>query len=83
MNREIFSKVARFVAFKKRQHHLEFLKNCQILQNMNEKEMLDVADALKSEDYKRGDTIINEGDIADASKENICFLYKTYFPMLF
>jgi hypothetical protein len=35
---------------------------------MNEKEMLDVADALKCEEYKRGDIIIHEGDIADASK---------------
>ncbi|CAF0754693.1 unnamed protein product [Adineta steineri] len=66
MNRDIFSKVVRFVAFKKRQRHLEFLKNCQILKNMNEKEMLDVADALKCEEYKRGDTIIHEGDNADA-----------------
>jgi hypothetical protein len=69
MNREIFTKVARFGAFKKRQRHLEFLKKCQILQNMNEKEMLDVADALKCEEYKRGDIIIHEGDIADASKK--------------
>ncbi|CAF3475022.1 unnamed protein product [Rotaria sp. Silwood1] len=66
LNREIFSQVARFVAFKKRQRHLEFIKKCQILQNMNEKEMLDVADALKCEEYKRGDTIIYEGDLADA-----------------
>ncbi|CAF3644069.1 unnamed protein product [Rotaria sordida] len=66
MNREIFSQVVRFVAFKKRQRHLEFIKKCQILQNMNEKEMLDVADALKYEEYKRGDTIIYEGDLADA-----------------
>jgi cAMP-dependent protein kinase regulator len=74
MNREIFSKVARFVAFKKRQRHLEFIKNCQILQSINEKEMLDVADALKSEEYKRGDTIIREGDVADASNKHFLLM---------
>jgi CRP-like cAMP-binding protein len=73
MNRDIFSIVARFVAFKKRQRHLEFIKKCQILQNMNEKEMLDVADALKSEEYKRGDIIIREGDLADASKREFSY----------
>lgn len=68
MNREMFSKVTRFVAFEKRRYHLEILQHCQILENMTRKEMLDVADALKCEEYQRGDTIIHEGDAADASK---------------
>lgn len=67
MNRDMFSKVARYVAFEKRRSHLEFLKHCHILQNMSSKEMLDVADALKCEEYQRGHTIIHEGDRADAS----------------
>jgi hypothetical protein len=54
MNREIFSKVVRFVAFKKRQRHLEFIKNCQILQNINEKEMLDIAEHLNLKNINVG-----------------------------
>ena len=35
--------------------------------------MLDVADALKSEEYKSEETIISEGDAANASKERQIF----------
>lgn len=82
MDRQIFSKVVRSVAFEKRQRYLEFLKHCELLRNVHDKEMLDVADALKCEEYKRGDTIIREGDAADASKRRLTSCLRVPRPCL-
>jgi cAMP-dependent protein kinase regulator len=66
LDRETFNRIVKDAAAKKRTTYTEFLKKIPLLGNMDEYEMMTIADALKIESFEgQGSQIIKQGDIGD------------------
>ncbi len=65
LDRDTFNHIVKDASAKKRQKYEDFLKSVQILSSMDPYEVSKLGDALKDEKYKKGDFVINEGDIGD------------------
>lgn len=66
LDRESFNHIVKDAAAKKRTNYTEFLKNVPLFRNMDEYEMMSLADALKTEIFDGVSTqILKQGDIGD------------------
>ena len=65
VDRDTFNNIVKDAAAKKREKFENFLASVKILNSMDPYERSQIADALISEVYLKGDIIIKEGDIGD------------------
>lgn len=65
LDRDTFNHIVKDAAAKKREKFENFLASVKILNSMDPYERSQIADALISEVYLKGDSIIKEGDIGD------------------
>lgn len=66
LDRETFNRIVKDSAAKKRTTHCDFLKKIPLFTNIDEYEMMTIADALKTENFDSTDVqIINQGDPGD------------------
>jgi cAMP-dependent protein kinase regulator len=65
LDRETFNHIVKDSAAKKRERYEQFLSKVDILQDMEPYERLQIADALKSYKFQKGETIVREGDVGD------------------
>lgn len=65
LDRDTFNHIVKDAAAKKREKYESFLSTVKILKSMDPYERSQIADALKAETFKKGDFIINEGDMGD------------------
>nr|AET50839.1 hypothetical protein [Eimeria tenella] len=65
LDRQTFTHIVRDAAAKKREMYEESLKEVELLKDVDAYERSKVADALKSQLYHAGDTIIREGEAGD------------------
>jgi len=66
LGRETFNSIVKDAAASKRSRHSEFLKKIPLFKNMDEYEMMTIADALKTESFDSVDVqIIKQGDPGD------------------
>mmetsp|Transcript_82737 Transcript_82737/g.189136 ORF Transcript_82737/g.189136 Transcript_82737/m.189136 type:complete len:332 (+) Transcript_82737:74-1069(+) len=65
IDRETFNHVVKDAAARKRQLYESFLKSVEILSHLDAYEVSQVADALKSETYKKGDLVVRQGDVGN------------------
>lgn len=63
LDRQTFNSIVRDVAAKKREVYEESLKKVKIMGSISAYERGQIADAVKQACYKKGDTIIREGDV--------------------
>jgi hypothetical protein len=60
LDRETFNNIVKDAASKKREYYEVFLGKVELLQDMDPYERLQIADALKSAKYKKGEHIIKQ-----------------------
>merc|ERR1719156_472764 len=60
LDRETFNHIVKDAAQKKREKHEKFLKEVQLLSEMDAYSRSQIADALKEEDFKDGEVIVKE-----------------------
>ena len=65
LDRDTFNNIVKDAAAKKREKFENFLSSVKILNSMDPYERSQISDALISEVYLKGDSIIKEGDIGD------------------
>jgi len=66
LDRETFNRIVKDAAAKKRTTYMEFLKKVPLLANMDQYEVMTIAEAMKVECYnKAGEMIIQQGDAGD------------------
>lgn len=65
LDRETFNNIVKEAAVKKREKYEAFLKDVEILSEIEPYELSQVCDALNSRKYKAGDIIIKQGDPGD------------------
>lgn len=65
LDRETFNAIVKDAAQKKREKYESFLKGITLLESMEAYERNQIADALKQECYKAGETIVRQGDPGD------------------
>ena len=65
LDRDTFNHIVKDAAARKREKFETFLSSVKIFQSMDPYERSQIADALKSEHFKKGDHIIRQGDIGD------------------
>jgi len=65
LDRETFNNIVKEAAQKKRDQYEEFLHNVEILSTVDNYELSQIADALKTGIYAPGDYVIKEGEIGD------------------
>lgn len=66
LDRETFNRIVKDSAAKKRATYTEFLKKIPLFSNIDDYEMMTIADALKTETFDGTDTeIIKQGDLGD------------------
>ena len=65
LDRETFNHIVKDAAVKRRQHFENFLSKVELLETLTDYERTQIADVLKSQDFKKGDCVIREGDIGD------------------
>jgi cAMP-dependent protein kinase regulator len=65
VDRETFNHIVKDAAQKKRESYENVLKEVEILSTVDPYELSQIADALKSSYYNKGDYIIKEGELGD------------------
>lgn len=65
LDRETFNHIVKDAAMKKREKYEKFLRNIEILSNMDGYEITQICDALKREVFDSGDYIIRQNDVGD------------------
>jgi len=65
LDRETFNHIVKDAAMKKREKYEDFLKKVEILKSIDQYELSQISDALKSSTYKAGDYVIKEGELGD------------------
>eukprot|EP00825_Cyclidium_porcatum_P049133 TRINITY_DN841_c0_g2_i2.p1 TRINITY_DN841_c0_g2~~TRINITY_DN841_c0_g2_i2.p1 ORF type:complete len:375 (+),score=79.28 TRINITY_DN841_c0_g2_i2:148-1272(+) len=65
LDRQTFNHIVKDAASKKREKYESFLSKVDLLHDMDAYERLQIADALKTQKYKKDDTIIREGESGD------------------
>jgi cAMP-dependent protein kinase regulator len=65
VDRETFNNIVKEAAQKKRVLYENFLKSVEILSSVDPYELSQIADALKTSYYNKGDFVIREGEIGD------------------
>lgn len=65
LDRECFNCIVKDSAMKKRNKYEEIIKNVEILKSCDAFEIGQICDALKSENFNKGDYIIKEGETGD------------------
>ncbi|KAF4688775.1 hypothetical protein FOZ60_002441 [Perkinsus olseni] len=81
LDRETFNHIVKEAAASKREKHEAFLKSVPLLESMDSYERSKIADALRTENYKAGETIVRQGDTGDKFymvEEGECTVYKVY-----
>lgn len=63
LDRKTFTHIVRDSATSKREKHLSFLKSVAILSQLGQYELGQIADALNTQTFEAGKTIVSEGDI--------------------
>mmetsp|Transcript_75596 Transcript_75596/g.200799 ORF Transcript_75596/g.200799 Transcript_75596/m.200799 type:complete len:433 (-) Transcript_75596:43-1341(-) len=84
LDRETFNRIVKEAAAGKRTTYTEFLKKVPLFGNIDQYEMMTIADALKVETYDKEDTlIIKQGDAGDkffVTLEGECVAKKAFIP---
>ena len=83
LDRETFNHIVKEAAQKKREKYENFLKNVEILGSIDNYELMQICDALKTATFKKGDYIIKEGEMGDVFyilEEGECEATKTLEP---
>jgi cAMP-dependent protein kinase regulator len=62
LDRETFNHIVKDAAAKKREYYESFLSKVELLKDMDPYERMQIADALKRSEYKKGDYILKEGN---------------------
>jgi len=65
LDRETFNHIVKDAAMKRRTKYESFLKSVALIAGLDSYERSQVADALRPETFKKGDTIVKEGDEGD------------------
>ncbi len=65
LDRDTFNHIVKEAAAKKREKYETFLSSVSILNQMDPYERSQVADALKAEQFSKGDYIIRQGEVGD------------------
>lgn len=81
LDRETFNHIVKDAATKRRLQHEEFLKSVPILDTMESYERNQMCDALQTVSYKKGATIVKQGDPGDKFfilEEGECIAEKIY-----
>jgi cAMP-dependent protein kinase regulator len=65
LDRETFNHIVKNSAIKRREMHYNFLKSVEILSSMDDYEITQVCDSLKTMKFKAGEHIIKQGEIGD------------------
>jgi cAMP-dependent protein kinase regulator len=65
LDRETFNHIVKDAAVKRRNKHEQFLSKVHLLQGMDQYEKSQIADALKTETYSKGDFIVKQDDPGD------------------
>ena len=83
LDRETFNYIVRDAANKKREKYLNFLKNIDILSTIDEYELMQICDSLKTGIFYKNDYIIKENEMGDVFyilEEGECNASKTFEP---
>ena len=83
LDRETFNYIVRDAANKKREKYLNFLKNIDILSTIDEYELMQICDSLKTGIFYQNDYIIKENEMGDVFyilEEGECNATKTFEP---
>ena len=83
LDRETFNYIVRDAANKKREKYLNFLKNIDILSTIDEYELMQICDSLKTGIFYKNDYIIKENEMGDVFyilEEGECNATKTFEP---
>ena len=65
LDREVFNNIVKVAVMKQRERHESFLNRIDFLIDLSEGEKAKICDCLITERFKKGDTIIKEGDPGD------------------
>lgn len=65
LDRDTFNNIVKDAAAKKREKYENFLKNVEVLKTLDDYERSKLGDAVKEENYVKGDLIIKEGEEGD------------------
>lgn len=65
LDRDTFNVIVKDSAAKKREHFEQSLKNVKVLESISAYERSQISDAIKEEHFKKGHTIIQQGDVGD------------------
>ena len=65
LDRQTFNNIVKDASRKNRELYQKFLKSVDLLSSMDHYELVTLSDALKRQKYKKGDYIIQEGEIGD------------------
>lgn len=65
LNRKTFRATLREETISQRREVFEFLKSCALFNNMSQRELARIADAIQPKGFKEGNVIVQEGDTAD------------------
>lgn len=65
LDRECFNHIVKDSAQKKREKYENFLRSVEILSEVDAFEIGQIADALRSSSYSKGEFIIREGELGD------------------
>jgi cAMP-dependent protein kinase regulator len=83
LDRECFNHIVKDSAQKKREKYENFLKSVEILNEVDSFEIGQIADALRSSNYSKGEYIIKEGELGDVFyivEEGTAAATKTFEP---
>lgn len=83
LDRETFNNIVKDAAQKKRERYIEVLKKVEILSTIDQYELMQISDAIKSTVYNEGDYIIKEDELGDVFyilEEGECIATKTIEP---
>jgi len=81
LDRDTFKHFVRDAACKRRERHEEFLRSVPILDTMEAYERSIMCDALQTVTFKKGETIVQQGDVGDKFfilEEGECRVHKVY-----
>merc|ERR1712232_430286 len=65
LDRDTFNNIVKEAAVKRRSRYMTFLEKVTLIQSIDEYQRSQIADALKSETYKKGDTIVKQDEPGD------------------
>lgn len=83
LDRETFNHIVRSSAMNRRTRYEDFLKRVPILGSMEAYELYSMCDALQTVTFKKGETIVKQGDVGDQFfivEEGECQVDKVYAP---